>query len=637
MDSQSDRIRDLEARLERIETALQFELGINLDDILDDAEVIEDMPPEKTPDRSPAVEDDSPRRPPRGRRYQPNYLESVFSAKDVSATTLMAAGAAISFILAAAYFLRLIHNAGWLTPPIQLGIAMLAGSGFIVAGFVLAEQDRRYASWLPAVGVVILYLTVYAGHLYHELLPHVVAVVLVGAISVGALILGRRFRNSFYAVLAAGGVYLTPLLVSSLPDDLAGLLIYFTAWSLLFSYLSIHEQNRLTYLVAMYMAILSFDAAWRSAGEPHWELAAAYQFLQFLVFACTAVFFSIRYKKVIEAGEAVAHGLPLFYFYFVEYLILSEHAPGLAPIVALISVGVVIGCWVMAVRMLPDAANTPAVGLVSAYTSFVTAHVLLFHWVPTEWLPWAALMLPVGVAIAYDADKLPRLALIPVAVVSAFVVICAMFLSIASDAVDVDVPFPSGALLGYAVTIYIAYWKLAGLDTRKELLPALLYAGHATFMVSTIRLFDSGLVISISWAVFAVALLVYALKAKDRLAGQSSLLVFGASALKVLLYDLSGTASIVRVATLVVVGASLYAGGWLYQSLSKSEDDDPDREFHPDPTVNGHLRFMHGLFLKGMDDSQVAQQLIRAGIGCASRRGWTPKLVGQVREKYELG
>ena len=637
MDSQSDRIRDLEARLERIETALQFELGINLDDIIPEVEVIEDVADDRPADRSPSTEETPRRHATRGVRSQPKYLESVFSAKDVSATTLMAAGAAISFILAAAYFLRLIHAAGWLTPPIQLVIAMMAGSGFIVAGFVLAEQDRRYASWLPAVGVVILYLTVYAGHLYHDLLPHIVAVVLVGAISIAALVLGHRFRNSFYAILAAGGVYLTPLLVSSLPDDLAGLLIYFTAWSLLFSFLSVHERNRTTYLIAMYMAILSFDAAWRSAGEPHWELAAVYQFLQFLVFAGTAVFFSIRYKKVLEAGEAVAHGLPLFYFYFVEYLILSEHAPGLAPIVALISVGVVIGCWIMAVKILPDAADTPAVGLVSAYTSFVTAHVLLFHWVPTEWLPWAALILPVGVTIAYDADRLPRLAMIPISIVSAFVVICATFLSIAADAIDVDVPFPSGALLGYGVTIYIAYWRLTGLDTRKELLPALLYAGHATFMVSTIRLFDSGLVISISWAVFAVALLVYALKAKDRLAGQSSLLVFGASALKVLLYDLQGTASIVRVATLVVVGASLYAGGWLYQNLTRSNDDDSDREFHPDPAINVHLKFMHGLFLKGLDDAQVARQLKQAGVGCASRRGWTAKLVGQVREKYELG
>lgn len=143
--------------------------------------------------------------------------------------------------------------------------------------------------------------------------------------------------------------------------------------------------------------------------------------------------------------------------------------------------------------------------------------------------------------------------------------------------------------------------------------------------------------ISISWAIFAVALLVYALQAKDRLAGQSSLLVFGASAVKVLMYDLSGSPSIARVITLVVVGASLYAGGWPYQSLVKTDEDEPEREFHSDPTINGHLKMIHRLILKGLASSQIARQLKRANVPCASRRGWTPRLVEQVREKYELG
>lgn len=644
MSTQGNRLHDLEARLERIEAALQFEFGINLDDPVDDLEFVEaeadDVSDEIAPSSEPAdlAEEETQRksRPGPG-GYHSKHLEAIFSGKDVSATTMMAAGAAISFILAAAYFLRIVHNAGWLTPTIQLVIATLSAGAFIVAGFVMAEQDRRYASWLPSVGVVILYLTVYAGHLHYGLLPHMVAVVAVAAISIGALVLGYRFQNGFYGILAAGGVYLTPLLVSSLPDDLVGLLIYFTAWSLLFSFLSIQEGKRTTYLVAMYMAILSFDAAWRSAGEPHWQLAAVYQFLQFLVFAGTAVFFSVRYKKLMKNDEAVAHGLPLFYFYFVEYLMLNEYAPGLAPLLALVSVGVVIGGWMVAVKRLPEAAATAAAGLVSAYASFVTAHILMFHWIPTEWLPWAALVLPVGLAIVYDSKKLPRVTLLPIAIVCGFVVLCAMFLSIASDAVDVDVPFPSGALLGYAVAIYVAYWKLSGHDTNQELLPGLLYAGHATLMVSTIRLFESGLVISISWAIFAVALLVYALQAKDRLAGQSSLLVFGASAVKVLMYDLSGSPSIVRVITLVVVGASLYAGGWLYQSLVKTDEDEPQREFHSDPTINGHLKMIHRLILKGLDNSQIAQRLKRANVRCASRRGWTPRLVEQVREKYELG
>ena len=46
---------------------------------------------------------------------------------------------------------------------------------------------------------------------------------------------------------------------------------------------------------------------------------------------------------------------------------------------------------------------------------------------------------------------------------------------------------------------------------------------------------------------------------------QSSLVVFGLTAAKVLLYDLSSAPSIVRIVSLVVLGISFYVAGLLYQ------------------------------------------------------------------------
>ena len=50
--------------------------------------------------------------------------------------------------------------------------------------------------------------------------------------------------------------------------------------------------------------------------------------------------------------------------------------------------------------------------------------------------------------------------------------------------------------------------------------------------------------------------------------GQSSLLVFGATAGKVLLYDLSGAQPLARIISLVVLGATFYVGGMFYQRLA---------------------------------------------------------------------
>lgn len=58
----------------------------------------------------------------------------------------------------------------------------------------------------------------------------------------------------------------------------------------------------------------------------------------------------------------------------------------------------------------------------------------------------------------------------------------------------------------------------------------------------------------------------------NRVLGQSSLLVFGATAGKVLLHDLSGSPPLARIISLVVLGLTFYVGGMLYQKLVATRD-----------------------------------------------------------------
>jgi uncharacterized membrane protein len=51
------------------------------------------------------------------------------------------------------------------------------------------------------------------------------------------------------------------------------------------------------------------------------------------------------------------------------------------------------------------------------------------------------------------------------------------------------------------------------------------------------------------------------------------LLIFGASVFKVFLYDIAMAAPLIRIASLLVLGASLYLGGWLYKKVNSLEDD----------------------------------------------------------------
>jgi uncharacterized membrane protein len=96
-----------------------------------------------------------------------------------------------------------------------------------------------------------------------------------------------------------------------------------------------------------------------------------------------------------------------------------------------------------------------------------------------------------------------------------------------------------------------------------------LYAGHLCAMAAALHFLDTRIVESTAWALLALGCLGVAWAQRDRILGQSSLLLFGATAAKVLLYDLSGAPPVARIISLVVLGAAFYAGGMLYQRIDR--------------------------------------------------------------------
>ena len=70
----------------------------------------------------------------------------------------------------------------------------------------------------------------------------------------------------------------------------------------------------------------------------------------------------------------------------------------------------------------------------------------------------------------------------------------------------------------------------------------------------------------------ALACLTLAFKAQDRTLGKSSLLIFGASVVKVLLFDLDNAAPLVRIGSLIVLAVTLYVGGWMCKRVDALEE-----------------------------------------------------------------
>ena len=490
----------------------------------------------------------------------------------VGVTQILGWSGAGALVLAAVYFIRLAIESGWLTPARQVGLAALCASALIGIGYVLRKANRNYASLLPAAGIVILFLTVFAAHLYYHFIGAALASGCVAVVCIVTLWLGRVFDNNLYVLFAVVGAYLTPFLLPVWHANLIDLLIYYSAWSLLFCGYAIWLGSRASYLLAMYLALIGFDLIWRTKAESQWMTAAIFQAIQFLIFVLAAAIYSVRRNAPLTQDQAWAHSPGLAIFYAVEYFILSTYVPQWAPWIALASVAILVLVY-WSTKFFLKLSSEAGGMLVATYAALVMFHAVYIDLLPFKWAPWFALGMMVSLGAYGALGGAFRRSMIPFAAVIGLMVVIS-FLQLIAGYEIADVPAATFLSLLFAVALYTGYALISEETPIAWIRMPLLYAAHVAAMLTVSRVVDASLLVSIFWGMIAIGSLLIALALRDRILGQSSLLIFALSGMKVLLYDLAGSPAPVRIGTLVVLGITLYLGGWLYQKLGGDEGDE---------------------------------------------------------------
>lgn len=308
-------------------------------------------------------------------------------------------GGAIALLLAASYLIRLAVDSGWLTPIRQIAVAAVFGLLLIGSGFALRRGNREYAGLLPAAGVAVLFLTIYGGHLYHHLIGAQEAGAAIIIVCAASLWLCRAFESDLFALFAVAGSYFAPFLLRGVVGSLTDVAVYYSAWGVVFSVFSIWHGRRLIYLLALYLALIGFDMLWRDQGTDQWLAVLAFQTAQFAIFGIATAVFSIRHSSPLDQQDALAHLPPLLLFYFLQYSLLVQHLPALAPWIAVGSLAALALIYGIARYTLQE----PLPGgefLLWCYTSLVLFHAGYIESVPHAWGPWVAFILVPLVAIA---------------------------------------------------------------------------------------------------------------------------------------------------------------------------------------------------------------------------------------------
>lgn len=494
--------------------------------------------------------------------------------KPFPVTELLGWGGVAALVLAAAYLVKLGIDLGWLTPSRQVLLAALGGLLLIGTGVALRRADRQYAALLPAGGIAILFLASYGAHLYYRLIPYGAALAAVILICLLSLWLCHHFQGELYAFFAVAGSYSAPLLLDGLRTGVGELALYYLAWSLLFCGFGIWFGRRGIYLMAAYLSLIGFDVVWytqwRGQPRPPWMAALIFQSLQGVIFAVCTTLFSLIRKYPLDRSAAWAHLPPLLLFYVLEYALLNRYLPEWAPWIALLSAAVIAGLYWLA-RSEFGGALSGGRFLLSVYAAVVLFHAGYLEALPDEWQPWAGLVAGAAMAVWLVSQRLDPYAQGAILAVLGLIFVINLMRATLDFNLD-QVAGGTWLALAYAIELYVGYALARRGGLQRLARGALVYSGHLSAMAAAINLFDSRLTVSCCWAILAVTCLGLALRLGDRLLAQSSLLVFAFSGIKVLVYDLAGAAPLVRIGSLVVLGISLYVGGWLYRKIPAEEE-----------------------------------------------------------------
>lgn len=491
----------------------------------------------------------------------------------LSAPIVLGWAGAAALVLAAAYLIRLGIAYGWLTPTIQVAAAGGLGLAMVGGGLALRARDRPYASLLSAGGVAVLYLAVFGGHLYHHLFGSLAAMGLVVSVAGLSLVLHAAYREPLFVAFALAGSYATPLLIRG-RGGIGDLAIYLAVWNLVYSTYAVWIGRRAVYLAALYASMVVFEIARADVGSEAWQVAAAFQLGQFALFVAVAVWLSVHVRRPMSQAAALAHFPALLLFYVIEYQILSAHVPAAAPWVA---VGFAAALYAAHGTARVHLGEPPGAShaLIQAFGAIVLVHAVFWDATPQSWRPLA------GLAIATAIMLLPRVAprlrsgFWPYSVAAAVVYAIG-----AAELIEMwdwgstvaDTPLA----LAYPALLYALYFSrpVASEGVRPTLLLTL---SHAELLGACALLIDrwlgqpgttvERLWLSFAWAAAGVAFLAAARRRRDRLLARSTLGIFALFAGKVLLFDLSEAAPLVRVGCLIVLGLSLYAGGWIYRRV----------------------------------------------------------------------
>ncbi|WP_203455281.1 DUF2339 domain-containing protein [Legionella sp. MW5194] len=486
--------------------------------------------------------------------------------------------AVVCFVLAAGFIIKLSIDSGWLTPARQIVIAAVFGMSLIGSGLAMLSTYRGYASLLPAAGVIILYLSVFAAHRLYALVSVDAALILMSLVSLLCIGLYLKIKHDVYALCAAVGAYLSPVILGFHTQALFTV-YYFVCCSLTFATLSIWLRSRIMTIIAAYLAILITSLIGLDLKDD--VTIAIVLALHFLIFALGTYLFTRVNQQELTEKEAWGFFPVLMLFYAMEYFYIDRSYPGLAPWLSLVFAGLLLALYASAKRWFPDG-RIKSQSVIFAFVAIVLFHSFYIELLPADIKPWLYVVMMLAIAfLPFNPSSMKDRGTWYVPALIGFIVLAIEYINIINHLLqrssmlgsDGPASWLTVAFAALISTWLVLIYRRDDLAHNDEKGSVLLGAAHALAIAGFYRLADpyGSLAVSACWLFYAIAVMAFAYQRRDKTMAKSALVVLGFAAGKALLYDAASTPTLVRILCLLLTGVVLYGAGFLMKKIAEWE------------------------------------------------------------------
>ncbi|HXE91045.1 MAG TPA: DUF2339 domain-containing protein [Terriglobales bacterium] len=332
-------------------------------------------------------------------------LESVVGGRWLNRVGIFAV------FIGAFYFLTYAIENKWIGPAGQVTIGLLAGMGVIAWSEKFRQRGYRFfALSLKAVGIGVLYLSLWASFQYYHLVPASVAFLGMVIVTAATAAISIRQDSEVLAAFALLGGYLTPVLVSTGMNRAVELFSYVALLDVATVVLTVFRPWR-RLLLGSFLGTLLLYVGWYDQFYDQSQMLRTFGFatLFFAIFASVPVVRSLRRAGEGGRAEAVSPvliGLTLINAatYFLQaYDLLHHLKPDPMPGIA-VCLGALYLILAWQLRRDAEAEQSPAASLipllhVALAVGFLTIAIPLKlerHWITLGWLAESGLLLYVS-------------------------------------------------------------------------------------------------------------------------------------------------------------------------------------------------------------------------------------------------